>query len=321
MKFTDKQKWIRIILALICVIGLLSLAGGSYAAYSRQAYKRGVATNHDSESVRFTSNYLQNCAEQTTEANYVSQTVLFTEAEKKSSKNLTVDIDIYNYVDGNTGLVSQKDIVYDLTITLKDGGGNENTYSVTPEGSKTDNGLTYTFTDKKLTGRSAKHHKYTVSFPGSDVDKLKIVAVATTKNLSSNQKLAAVIAPCTSSTTQMFSYKGEFIDTSKDPGEYDGFNYEISISSGSATGTLTWKDGVEIDSFFLKKIGKNDDEIKEILNSKKVELSMSQTEGSGDYVIPFYIKNRNQIPASWDAMKKLITFNAVQNTGVQMGDS
>lgn len=326
MKFTDRPKWKRVILALLCIVGLLALAGGSYAAYSSQAYQRGVARNRDSESARFASNYLQNCAGNATESNYVGQTVLFTEDQKKNTQQKQkVDIYIYNYINDNAGLVSQRDITYDLDITFKDGSGSG--YSIAPEGEKevsvTDN--TCKFNGRTLLGRKARYHKYTVSFPGADIDTLKIVAVATTKNLSSNQKIAAVIAPCTSSMTQEFVYKGDYIDKSANPSQYDGFNYEISISSGTATGTLTWeKDKVEIDKFFLKKIGKTEEEIKTILQKRTLRLTMSQSEGTGDYVIPFYIKNKSTFPTSkttWDDMEKTITFKAVQSTTTQISVS
>ena len=43
MRFTDRPKWKRTVLAVICLIGLLAVAGGSFAAYTSQAFQRGVA--------------------------------------------------------------------------------------------------------------------------------------------------------------------------------------------------------------------------------------------------------------------------------------
>lgn len=313
MKHTNTPKWKTIILAFICIIALLTLAGGTYAAYTSQAFQRGVARNRDTETVRFTSNYMQSCASGTEQTSYQGRTVLFS-ADDKTNTSLTLDLYVYNYANGNAGLISQRDITYDLKISFSGSTGSE--YTVTPEGETTLSGKTsYTITNRTLRGRAANYHKYTITFPGSDLDKLKITAAATPQNVAAtnNQILAAVISPCTGSTTQTFSAKGEFIDTTALPTEYKGFNYEISISSGKATGTLKWDtDTVEIDKFFLKNIGKSDAEIAQILKGGSLTLEMDQSAGSGDYLIPFYIKDENKIPSNWDEMKKKITFAATQ---------
>lgn len=238
MKHINTPKWKTIILAFICAIALLTLAGGTYAAYTSQAFQRGVARNRDTETVRFTSNYMQSCSSGTT--SYQGRTVLFSGTDK-DRESLSVDLYVYNYANGNANLISQRDITYDLEISFS--GGKESGYTVTPEnGSKLSGSTKYTIQGQTLRGRAANYHKYTITFPGSDLDKLKITAVATPKNVAvtNNQILGAVISPCTGSTTQTFSAKGEFIDTMAVPTEYKGFNYEISISSGKATGTLTW---------------------------------------------------------------------------------
>lgn len=311
MKRTNRPKWKTIILAFICILALLTLAGGTYAAYTSQAFQRGVARNRDTETVRFTSNYMQSCANGTT--SYPGRTVLFSEDDKDKT-SLSVDLYVYNYANGNTNLISQRDITYNLDISFS--GGKESGYTVTPEGEGTLSGkTTYTISAQTLRGRAANYHKYAITFPGSDLDKLKIRAVATPQNIAvtNNQFLAAVISPCTGSTTQTFSAKGEFTDTAGLPTEYKGFNYEISISSGKATGTLRWDtDTVEIDKFFLINLKKSEDEIAQILNDGELTLEMDQSGGTGDYLIPFYIKNENNIPVTWDDMKKKITFAATQ---------
>lgn len=316
MRFTDRPKWKRIILAVICLVGLLAVAGGSFAAYTSQAVKRGVARNSENEAVRFTSDFLQLCAATTEEKDYASKTVIFSDTQKESDSQLPVEINIYNYARGNTNLVSQRDITYDLTITLS-GTETGKDYSVSY------NGQTYNFTDnvctisnQKFWGNRADTHTYTVYFPGSGVDKLKITAVAIPSAPSSlaSQKLAAVIVPSTGAMTQSFSKKGEFTDAASDalPSEYDGFNYEVSISTGVAQATLRWRsDIVEIDQFFVSDhkltITTEDN------NWASVTFTMDQPNGRGDYLIPFYIKDKSKILESWtwDNMKDVIKFDAV----------
>ena len=324
MKFTDRPKWKRIALAVICLIGLLTIAGGSFAAYTSQDFQRGIARNRDNEAVRFTSNYLQSFAysQNPDTKSFAGRTVLFSDTEK--DKSLSIDIWVYNYA-GSTTLVNQKDITYDMTISFGEGKGTG--YSVTTDTGKTvtnNETGTYTISGVTLPGITPTAHKYTVTFPGSDLDKLKITATAIPQNVSvtNNQMLAAVIAPCTGSTTQTFKATGEFIDDkSAAPSEYLGFNYEISISSGKSKDALLKWDStiVEIDKFFLKNLRKTEDEIKSILKDGKLTLEMNQAKGTGEYLITFYIKDKNKIPNTannendWKTMEGIITFTATQD--------
>lgn len=343
MKFTHRPKWKRIILAVICLVGLLAVAGQSYAAYTSQAYQRGVARNRDSETVRFTSNYMQNCASSAQNSDYVGRTVLFSEADKNDpEKTLSIDLYVYNYANDNTTLVSQRDITYTLEVSFIDRKGADNQYSVSYEENGQPTSLTadsngkYTSVNRTLIGRNPYSHKYTITFPAKDLDQLKIIAVATpvsaSMSVTNNQKLAATIAPCISSATNPFSSNGEFIHASGDmPADYDGFNYEISISSGKANATLTWDTSmVEIDNYFLQKIGKTTTDLKDADTGAAVtktttrvslEFIMDQSSGTGDYLIPFYIKDKSVKTLSWsstdsevNSMDKIVTFKAVEQT-------
>lgn len=171
-------------------------------------------------------------------------------------------------------------------------------------------GNTYTEKDVTLTGRSASTKKYTVTISGADVDKLKITATAIPTKLSvtNNQILAAVISPCTESKVNVFTCEGSFIDASDDaestPAKYDAFNYEVSISNGKADVTITWDpEAVEIDKYFLQKIGKADTSTK----AGTVTFEMNQEEGRGDYLIPFYIVSKDKVKdLDWNGMKDII---------------
>ena len=328
MNFLNKPKWKRILLAVICCLTLAVLAGGSYAAYTRQAFQRGVARNGEAETIRFTSDYLQNCANETTETDYSSKVISYTDSQKNSGDSVEFEFCIYNYANGNRSQVSQKSITYDLEIKFSDGSGSE--YGVTDDTDSTvnpDSSGIYKVENKTLISNVAKEHKYKLSFPGSDIDKLRIIITATPTNLSvtNNQKLAIVITPCTGTMTSAFSFDGKFIDAPEEgnnpaPTQYYGFNYEVSISTGIADVILKWDpDYLEIDRFFLynllKDENKNDDqinkEISQALVDKKIKFVMNQESGTGDYLIPFYRTNVKQIPTTWDELKNYITFTAV----------
>lgn len=223
---------------------------------------------------------------------------------------------MYNYTDGNTNLISQRDITYDLTISFS--GGGENGYSIsTDAGTVSGSGTKFQVKDLTLTGRTARSHKFNIHFPVSDLDQVKITVTAVPRNLSvtNGQKLAAVISPCVGTATATFSSEGKFVyDTNANPTDYDGFNYEISISSGEATAVLEWNpDVLEIDQFFLST--NNLTPSSGITHSgwKQITMKMDQTKGEGDYLISFY-KNTSTIPDTWGEMNSYISFTATQIT-------
>lgn len=252
-----------------------------------------------------------------TKITYAGRTITFTEADQ-SATELPIELYIYNYASGNKTMVSQKQITYNMTIQFE-GLEDYKDCSVTGPDNTTLTGTNgvYKIENQTLTSRSPKEHLYRITIPGSALNKVKIRVTAIPTNLSvtNNQMLAAVLAPSTGTKTETFQTEAKFIDEAAggNPTEYLGFNYEVSISSGTTDATLSWNPSIiEIDKYFLKKIGKTDDEIVKILTAGNVSFEMDQSGESGDYLIPFYIVSKDDIPATWDEMKKLITFNAVK---------
>ena len=315
MELFNKKTKIKLAVMLVCAVLAAGVIGGTLAAYNRQAYARGVAANIESETVRFTSNYLQNCESKSTA--YPGRTVLFSENDKKEN-TLSIDVSIYNYANNNTEFANQSDIKYTLTVTFSGGSG---TYYLWKYGTadnekitlpKEDGSYTASMTSTLL-GRSAHSDTYRITFPASELNQVKITAVAEPENYSAtgNQLLAAVLAPGTAAAVAEFSAKGNFVyENGTQPRKYNGYNYEISISSGTANAVLTWDNtALEIDPFFLKKV--EEATIEDAGNGKKqLKFKMDQPNGTGDFMIPFYIVDKEKIPSGWDAMEKLVTFMA-----------
>lgn len=319
MRITQRPKWKIICIAVLCLIGMLALVGGSLSVYTRnQAYQRGVARNGSSKVVQFTSNYMQACASTSGSEEYASRTVLFSEDDKKEN-TLTIDIYVYNYMNGSSSPANQEDITYTMKVSIADAANGEK-YSIVCDNDtavelNADNSYTYTAQDKTLIGRDSRSNKYTVTIPGSAVDRVKITATATPKNLSAtnNQMLAAVIVPCTASKTAGFSVEHDFTDKTSDPKDYAGFNYLISISSGTANATLTWNSNVlEIDKYFLQKIEGTLTTSED--GQSTLTFTMNQSDGTGEYLIPIYIVDKETVEkADWTAMETYIGFTAEQS--------
>lgn len=316
LKTAREKKNIAVILGLAAVF-LISL--GAYAAYINQAFLRGVLRNNYSETVRFSSNYLQLCEKGTAESGYANKVILASE----NIDTMTIDLYIYNYAKGNERLVNEKDITYDLKIKVSD--GTQTFYKVTcadtgKELMKSDD-LSYTTSVGGMTliGRTPKSNHYTIEVPKEDLNRVKVVVTATPHDwaVTSDKMLAAVIYPCKEGETSQFSVDGLFVGHAEtdSPKNYDAYNYEVSISSGKADVTLSWKaDTIEIDPFFLKKIGKTNTDIVKQDGTASIKFPMDDTNGTGTYLIPFYIISGEQIPDSWEKMEEKVTVNATQIT-------
>ena len=313
MNLSEKPNKKRTAVVGISLVGVLLLVIATYAAYTRQAYQRGTARNRDTEIVSFTSNYLQLYTKGSSGNAYVAKNIVYGTDEKKK-ESVSFNIHVYNYANGNTSLVSQKDITYTMRIEFKNGAGNgykvesDNT-SITPVNNE------YTI-QKTLIGRTANENVFTVTFPGNEIDTLQITATAIPEKaaLTNNQYLAATLVPCTTASKVTFRAEGIFLDKAEGkPKQYDGFNYGISISSGAADAVLIWNPAVlEIDKFFVKKLDTQQLITKNDLASGKLEFKMDQSNGTGDFLISFYIKDKSKIPETWSDMEKMIQFTATQ---------
>lgn len=314
MNLSKKPNKKRTAVVGISLVGVLLLVIATYAAYTRQAYQRGTARNRDTEIVSFASNYLQLYTTGTLGNAYVAKNIVYGTDEKKK-ESVSFDIHVYNYANGNTSLVSQKDITYTMKIEFKNGAENghkveSDTTSITPV-----NNNVYEIR-KTLIGRTANEDVFTVTFPGNEIDTLQITATAIPDKvaLTNNQFLAATLVPCTTASKVTFRAEGIFLDKSEGtPKQYDGFNYGISISSGAADAVLTWNPAVlEIDKFFVEKL-----ETQKLVTSKnlangELNFTMDQSNGTGDFLISFYIKDKSQIPENWSGMEQMIQFTATQ---------
>lgn len=314
MNLSEKPNKKRTAVMGICLVGVLLLVIATYAAYTRQAYQRGTARNRDTEIVSFTSNYLQLYTTGTSGNAYVAKNIVYGTDEKKKG-SVSFDIHVYNYANGNTSLVSQKDITYTMKIEFKNGAGKG--YKVESDKASIPlNNNNVCEIKKTLIGRTANEDVFTVTFPGNEIDTLQITATAMPDKvaLTNNQFLAATLVPCTTASKVTFRAEGIFLDKAEGkPKQYDGFNYGISISSGAADAVLTWNpDVVEIDKFFVEKLEQQNLITSKDLAKGELKFTMDQSNGTGDFLISFYIKDKSKIPDNWSDMEKMIQFTATQ---------
>ena len=314
MKLTDRPKNKILLFAILTLIGLLAVIGTSLAAYTSQDAKRGVVRNRDNEVVRFASNYLQTVDSNVTEYNSYPQRIITYAKNVGSNTELTINIDVYNYVSGNLNLISEKDITYTMEIELKNTTEN-NQYQINDT-----KGVSFKEENVKFTANKVGKSSYTVKIFGNDINKIQIVATATPNSGSlvatKNQKLAAVIVPSTvADDEKKFDYSGTFIDEtdSNSPMDYDALNYEVYISSGEKAVKLTWDTSlVEIDPYFLKKYNYT-------VENGTITFPKKNDADIKDYLIQFYWVNKNG--AKNKKWSEIVQINVVEEQVVDTNDS
>ena len=76
---------------------------------------------------------------------------------------------------------------------------------------------------------------------------------------------------------------------------------------------MTWNPNVlEIDKFFVEKLGTQNLITSKDLAKGELNFTMDQSNGTGDFLISFYIKDKSKIPENWSDMEKMIQFTATQ---------
>ena len=69
---------------------------------------------------------------------------------------------------------------------------------------------------------------------------------------------------------------------------------------------------MEIDKFFVEKLEQQNLITRKDLAKGELKFTMDQSNGTGDFLISFYIKDKSQIPDNWSDMEKMIQFTATQ---------
>ena len=69
---------------------------------------------------------------------------------------------------------------------------------------------------------------------------------------------------------------------------------------------------MEIDKFFVEKLEKQGLIISKNLEKGELKFTMDQSNGTGNFLISFYIKDKSKIPENWSDMEKMIQFTATQ---------
>ena len=300
-----KKLWILI----SCILLILILIAGTFAAYTSRSFVKGVATT-PKQSLGLSSDYLVVVAQSATEDKYAVRKILLEEKGEEDDTPYTIAFYIQNSSDGT---VNKNSMQYTLTAEgLPDGAS-----IVRDQSDITDDAKGAGAKAPLMPAYTKTTHLYQISIPKDkikDASNIIIKAVPDADSDSSGNMIAAIFQPSVAGVVAGFSYKGVFIDETNNnkPSEFAAFNYEILVFNATEPHqmVLTWDARyVEIDPLFLGKI-KNPATSSSDNNMKYVEFPMDAEKNS--YLIRFYrLEGQNTAAdwqSSWEELKKIITF-------------
>lgn len=292
-----KRLWA--VAVLLCAVAIATGTYLTYTAFLAGDFLKSVAVSGTSQAL-FASDMLTGYTNETlNDADIAVRSVI---ADTKDD-NCSFTFRIYNHLLGDKNKVNDKDVNATLSVTAT---GTTGTWSISGSPTLTEGGnVTLSFPANKAT-----MYAYTVTFAKADLNNASFTVKARVGDNSpgTNLKwLAAKIAPAERAEVAVSGVSGEWVDKNSDDtnvGNFDAYNYRVTVTGTTTKVTLTWKDGVELDPFFEQNHRNGDAQA--TVNGNSVTYDASP----GSEIITFYRKDDSK-PTSWGGIG--VTCSAATN--------
>lgn len=237
----QKRKALWVGAFVLAIAALLLGASLTYSAFSANDHLKAVPVTGESQSL-FASDVLTSY--DSTAADPVSRNVTV----DTSKESCSFTFKIYNCLLDDPNVFNDKEVVYTLSVDAKTIDGTQTIdagkWSINPAiGSEVE-----------LPGTKGVINTYTITLDKDLVDKATFTikaTVATDKSPGTSIKcLAAKVTPAQRADVKAASVTGAWVDGADGVGNYDAYNYRVTVTGKSQTVALTWGNKVELDPFF-----------------------------------------------------------------------
>lgn len=211
-----------------------------------------------------------------------------------SGENCSFTFRIYNHLLGDENKVNDKDVNATLSVRAT---GTTGTWSISGEPALTTDGTV----NLSFPANKATMYTYTVRFAKTDLNKASFTVKAKVgpNSPGTNLKwLAAKIAPAERAKVTASGVSGEWVDKNADDsnvGDFDAYNYRVTVTGATTKVTLAWGSGVELDPFFEQNHKNGNKQATVGGNAVTYDAS------PGSEIITFYRKGDSK-PTSWEAI-------------------
>lgn len=283
-----KRLWT--VAVLLCVVVMATGTYLTYTAFLGGDFLKSVVVSGTSQAL-FASDMLTGYTETVADTGIATNSIVV----DTSGDTCSFTFRIYNYLLGDKNKVNDKDVNATLSVTAT--GATPGTWSVkdTPE-LAAGGTVNLSFPANKAT-----MYTYTVTFAKTDLNKASFLVKAQVgaNSPGTNLKLlAANIAPAERAEVAVSGVSGEWVDKNSDDsnvGDFDAYNYRVTVTGTTTKVTLTWGDGVELDPFFPQNHKNGDAQATVSGNSVTYDAS------PGSEIITFYRKGDSK-PTKWDGI-------------------
>lgn len=282
-----KRLWA--VAVLLCAVAIAMGTYLTYTAFLAGVFLKSVAVSGTSQAL-FASDMLTGYTNETLNDEGIAVRSVIADT---SGENCSFTFRIYNHLLGDKNKVNDKDV--NATLSVEATGTTDWSISGSPT-------LTAGSTvDLSFPANKATMYTYKVTFSKADLNKASFTVKARVGSNSpgTNLKwLAAKIAPSERAEVTASGVSGEWVDKNKDDtnvGDFDAYNYRVTVTGATTKVELTWGSGVELDPFFEANH-------KNCVKQETVSgHSVTYDASPGSEIITFYRKGDSK-PTSWEAI-------------------
>lgn len=274
---------------LLCAVAIATGTYLTYTAFLAGDFLKSVAVSGTSQAL-FASDMLTGYTNETLNDGGIAVRSVIADT---SGEKCSFTFRIYNHLLGDKNKVNDKDV--NATLSVEATGTTDWSISGAPE-LATGSTVNLSFPANKAT-----MYTYTVTFAKADLNKASFTVKAQVGSNSpgTNLKwLAAKIAPSERAEVTASGVSGEWVDENKDDtnvGDFDAYNYRVTVTGATTKVKLTWGSGVELDPFFEANHKNGNGQAAVSGNSITYDAS------PGSEIITFYRKGDSK-PTSWEAI-------------------
>ena len=282
-----KRLWA--VAVLLCAVAIATGTYLTYTAFLAGDFLKSVAVSGTSQAL-FASDMLTGYTNETLNDEGIAVRSVIADT---SGKNCSFTFRIYNHLLGDKNKVNDKDV--NATLSVKATGTTD--WSISGSPTLTAGGTV----DLSFPANRATMYTYKVTFSKADLNKASFTVKAKVGSNSpgTNLKwLAAKIAPSERAEVTASGVSGEWVDKNKDDtnvGDFDAYNYRVTVTGATTKVELTWGSGVELDPVFEANH-------KNCVKQETVSgHSVTYDASPGSEIITFYRKGDSK-PTSWEAI-------------------
>lgn len=278
-----KRLWA--VAVLLCAVAIVTGIYLTYTAFLAGDFLKSVAVSGTSQAL-FASDMLTGYTSENLNDGEIAVRSVIADT---SGENCFFTFRIYNHLLGDKNKVNDKDV--NATLSVKATGTTD--WSISGSPTLTAGGTV----NLSFPANKATMYTYKVTFSKADLNKASFTVKAQVGSNSpgTNLKwLAAKIAPSERAEVTASGVSGEWVDKNSGIDAFDAYNYRVTVTGVTTRVRLTWRSGIELDSFF-KQNHENVD-VQKTVNGGSVEYDASP----GSEIITFYRAGTGK-PTGWDA--------------------